>query len=180
MTIHFLLRYTTRFGESFSLRLADGRQLPLEYLNDDFWHVLAEVDPQAQTGYHYILHDAQGAGREEMPPGRSIPVDLPNLDALTILDYFNPAGLIENTFETQPFRDIFLREKGDPRIKLPTRYTHIFRVKAPLLNPDEVPCLLGHSNALRNWDTAAPLLLFRTSDWWEARLDLSAENFPLG
>jgi len=56
----------------------------------------------------------------------------------------------------------------------------LFRIKAPLLHPDEAVCLLGHGNGLRNWDTAAPLVLERNGSWWEISLDLIRERFPLG
>jgi 4-alpha-glucanotransferase len=191
MKIHFLLRYRTQPGESFSINLPDGRQLPMEYLNDEFWQGSAETDLQEHTltGYSYILHDREGNKKWEANPGRLLSTGSVKPDSLTVFDYFNPAGLVENTFATQPFANIFFREKGDARQKMPVQYTHIFRVKAPVLSADEVPCILGHSHALRNWDTAAPILMqYATAPaggqggngWWEARLDLSNENFPLG
>lgn len=181
MKVHFLLRYRTQFGESFTVSLDDGRQAPMEYLNDEFWH--AEADLQTgSTGYRYILSDRNGAKKYESDPGRTLPA---TNEAVTVFDYFNPAGLLENTFTTQPFADIFFRDKANARQKPPARYTHVFRVKAPLLGPDEAPCLLGHGAALRNWDSAAPLLLQYAGEkngagWWELKVDLSDENFPLG
>ncbi len=59
-------------------------------------------------------------------------------------------------------------------------FTHIFRTKAPQLKSDEAICILGYGKSLRNWDTAAPILLKNKGAWWETRLDLSNEDFPLG
>lgn len=184
MKVHFLLRYRTQFGESFAVSLSDGRQVPMKYLNDEFWQAETETDA-GTTGYHYILFDRQGDKKVEADPGRLLFADNTGAASLTVFDYFNPAGLVENTFTTQPFANIFFRKKADARLKMPAKYTHLFRVKAPLLGADEIPCILGHSVALRNWDTSAPLLMQfagkKNGDgWWEAYIDLSAENFPLG
>ncbi|MCC6461377.1 MAG: 4-alpha-glucanotransferase [Saprospiraceae bacterium] len=182
MKIHFFLRYTTQFGQSFSLSLSDGQQVALEYLNDEFWHGSAEADPIAhpQLGYFYSLQDRSGHVQLESGPNRLLPLDAGKTGPLAVFDYFNPMGALENTFTTQPFQDIFFRPNTSAARKTPGRYTHILRVKAPLLGADEVPCVLGHGLALRNWDTAAPLLLNAREGWWEIQLNLSEENFPLG
>ncbi len=182
MQVHFYLHYNTQPGESFSILLDDGQTLALEYLNDAYWHVAAQATPGARgmLGYQYLFHTAQGQTKLETDPGRSIPVDNSRTGPVVAFDYFNPIGLIENTFTTQPFANIFFQQKAETALKTPARYTHIFRAKAPMLKPDEALCLLGHSNALRNWDTQAPILMAYRAGWWETWLDLSGENFPLG
>ena len=181
MKIHFFLRYTTQFGQSFSLTLSDGQQIALEYLNDEFWHASAEADPNAQPrlSYFYSLLDRNSHTQLESGPDRVLPLDAGITGALAVFDYFNPMGALANTFTTQPFQDIFFRENAGAARKMPGRYTHLLRVKAPLLGADELPCVLGHGLALRNWDTAAPLLMSAREGWWELALDLSEENFPL-
>ncbi|MEI9807672.1 MAG: hypothetical protein WDO16_07220 [Bacteroidota bacterium] len=37
-------------------------------------------------------------------------------------------------------------------------YTHIFKVKAPLLNKHEAVCLLGNYTSLHNWSTTDPII----------------------
>jgi 4-alpha-glucanotransferase len=185
MKINFYLRYHTQFGESFSLRLDDGQVLPLKYLNDDLWHGSVEIKTKGRAafGYTYIFHDSAGEEKPEADPGRIVPVGDIEADSVTLYDYFNPPGLIENVFDTQPFQQIFFKNETSQEAKnkrQTANFTHIFRVKAPLLPAGEVPCLLGHGAALRNWDSAAPILLSKNGKWWEARLDLSHEEFPLG
>jgi len=182
MQIHFYLRYSTQPGESFSIRLDDGRLLPLEYVNDVYWHAATEVTAKTllPLGYQYIFHDGSGRDKQEADPGRSVPAERLKGGNVVVFDYFNPVGLVENTFATQPFRNIFFKEKGDAQLKNPARFTHIFRAQAPLLNPGEVLCLLGHGVALRQWDVQAPILMSCNGGWWETRIDLSGENFPLG
>jgi len=190
MKIHFYLRYHTQFGESFTLRLDNGQTLALECLNDDLWHGSIEIKSSQTLGYQYVFHDLEGNEKPEKDPRRSVSVGDVKVDSVTVFDYFNPVGAVENAFDTQPFQEIFSPlptspMRGRSHTSSPLMggrggATHIFRVKTPLLKADEVPCLLGHGAALRNWDTAAPIVLSRNGNWWETRLDLSKEELPLG
>lgn len=184
MKVHFYLRYATKYGESFSLCLSDGQRIPLEYLSDDYWHLSLELDVKKLDGglaYTYEFNASDGLHKPEADPGRQL--DLSEFEGeVAVYDYFNPMGLLENVFTTQPFRTRS-REALPPESTNKTdsnSASHVFRVKATMLEPDEVVCLLGHGKALRNWDLAAPILLKNKGLWWETRLDLSEEEFPLG
>jgi 4-alpha-glucanotransferase len=181
MKVHFYLRYATKFGESFSLCLPDGQRRPLEYLADDFCFLSLEFDAAKYPeglAYAYEFHTAEGLILLEANPGRKL--DFADLKAadLEVYDYFNPMGLTENVFTTQPFRTPQAPDSAQQTRKK-SDGTHLFRVKAPLLKPEEVICLLGHGTALRNWDTTAPIQLKNKGLWWETRLDLSEEEFPI-
>lgn len=179
MKVHFYLRYATRFGESFSLCLPDNRRLPLEYVSDDLWHVNLKIDPKQDPeglSYAYEFHTTDGLIKPEADPQRRLNWQKSDRD-LVVYDYFNPLGVLENVFTTQPFRP---RSNEAPASEKSSAFTHIFRVKAPMLEADHCVCLLGHGKGLRNWDTAAPILLKNRGAWWETRLDLSGEEFPLG
>ena len=181
MKVHFYLRYATKFGESFSLCLSDGTRHPLEYLSDDFCIASLDIDAaQYPDGlaYSYEFHTTDGLTKPETDPRRRLDFSDLNTGHLEVYDFFNPMGLLENVFTTQPFRS---KEPANEE-KKSKKYspgTHIFRAKAPLLEADESICLLGHGKMLRNWDTAAPIVLKNTGAWWETRLDLSEEEFPL-
>ena len=58
-------------------------------------------------------------------------------------------------------------------------FTHIFKVKAPLLKKDETLCLLGNGKALRDWDTHSPLLMQLEGNWWTCRMNIPKEAFPI-
>lgn len=182
MKIRFYLHYNTQHGESLSIGLSDGRVLPLDYLNDAFWHGSAEIDPAELPllHYHYRFHAKNGAIKQEWESRRSLTLEAYEDRNIHLFDYWNAASTVENVFQTQPFRNIFLKNQNPVEIKPPANTTHLFRVQAPLLKIDETPCLLGHGMGLRNWDIGAPILLQHCGDWWEVPLDLSADNFPLG
>lgn len=181
MKIHFYLRYSTKFGEAFSLRLSNGQEHPLEYLSDDFWHASIELKDAMPLSYTYVHQTAYGLHIPEADPGRTLFWAEKQGD-LAVYDYFNPMGQLQNVFTTQVFEPTTATHAHTTANSLARNAagTYVFRVKAPLLQPDEAICLLGHGRALRNWDSAAPILLKKTGHWWETRLDLSEEDFPLG
>ncbi len=193
MKVHFYLRYATKYGETFTLHLSNGQQHTLEYLSDDFCFLSLELS-KAQfpegLSYSYAFHTIDGLTKPEADPGRRIDLDVLSAEKLEVFDYFNSMGFLENVFTTQPFSPPHALgstthsktpAKSQGGVLTPTPGgIFIFRVKAPLLKPDEVICLLGHNKALRNWDTAAPILLKKTGPWWETRLNFSEEEFPLG
>lgn len=183
MSIHFHLYYSTRFGENLFVKteLRRGNTVHfgehlLTYLNDVLWHGTVELDaaPGDVLRYHYEWRDQQGNKHTEWGD-RQIALDGPG--PLEVYDYWTPPGAVENAFETQAFRVLAPREVPAPK-KAP--HTHLFRVKAPLLHPDEVVCLLGHGKTLRAWDLQAPILLHPDEQGWSVALDLSGEDFPLG
>jgi len=183
MKIHFYLRYSTQYGQALFLSLQDNpARLPLEYLNDEYWHISIEVDPKKTKSLQYRYHFRDKDGAEKTEWGNDRVLDLAGLkaDALQVSDYWNEAGAVENVFFAQPFQEIFFKQNDGKAPKSPAHFTHVFKVKAPVLKKDEVVCLLGHDIALRNWDAAAPILLHREGNWWTVRLDLSGQNFPLG
>ena len=181
MKVHFYLRYATKFGESFSLCLPDGTRHLLEYLSDDFCILSLDLDAaQYPNGlaYAYEFHTIDGLSKPESDPSRRLDFTDLNAEHLEVYDFFNPLGLLENVFTTQPFRPR-APSNVENKSKKPSHATHVFRTKAPLLEADEAICLLGHGKTLRNWDRTAPILLKNTGAWWETRLDLSEEEFPL-
>ncbi len=102
------------------------------------------------------------------------------IEELQVIDAWNYAGEYENVFFTSPFRDVLLpRHKAGKKQKVKGPVTHIFRVKAPLLNEDEVVCLLGNAIALRDWVETEPLLLSMEGNWWTIQLSVPPESFPI-
>ncbi len=186
MKIQFHLRYSTQFGQNLFVVVntlqGDVRQTteyPLTYLNTEMWQGIVDTGttPPAALDYHYEFRDATGKGKIEWGQ-RRLDLTTSGAEIFQVFDYWNPPGSIENVFDTQLFR-VFEKERAASAKKRPGAFTHLFRVKAPLLKSDEVLCLLGHGRTLRAWDSAAPLLLQREDDGWSLQLDLSQEDFPL-
>ncbi|MBK6933102.1 MAG: 4-alpha-glucanotransferase [Saprospirales bacterium] len=185
MKIHFHLYYSTRFGENLYLKteLRRGQtvtpaEYPMQYLNDAIWHVPVELENTAGAVLSYFYEERQANGAQKAE-GSYRQIELTGAGGMEVYDYWAAPGAVGNAFETQAFGVLAPAPAGTGLAKKAGAYTHLFKVKAPLLPPDEVLCLLGHGTALRAWDTQAPLLLQPDAYGWAVRVDLSGDDFPL-
>ena len=187
MKIEFYLRFRTRYGQAVfvsgntsSLGNGDAAQaFPLQYLNDEFWYGALEVDPAAANTLHY-RYLFQNENGETIPEGeRHRTIDLrKSTTDLLLIDSWNDESFVENSFFTAPFKEVYFREKGKAKAKKDEGYTHLFKVKAPLLQPHEAVCLLGSTAAFGSWQTASPLLLTKKGEWWTLPLNLTNTSLP--
>ncbi len=193
MVIHFYLRFSTKFGQSilvsgdaYELGNDDAATAPaLQYLNDELWHgsiTLTADKAMTPIRYKYILREEGKPDTVEFGDDRIIDTIHTNAEELVFFDTWNFAGETENVFFTQPFQNVLLPQPNQYAKnsgKLSKAYTHEFKIKAPLLNGNEVVCISGSAAALNNWNEAAVLILEKNKTWWKIKLNLSKENFPL-
>jgi 4-alpha-glucanotransferase len=191
MKLQFYLRFHTRFGQSLWITgSADelgnndpAKAVPLNYLNEEFWSVATEIkkkELQKSIAYKYILKNENGEFLYEWGNDRKIEISPKDLQEIQLVDTWNHAGEYENAFYSDAFNKVLLKPfhtKG--KVSTDKNYSHIFKVKAPLLKKYEVVCLSGNGERLGNWDESKPVLLGREGDWWTARLDLSECDFPI-
>ncbi len=187
MNVRFYLKYSTQFGENLYViaQVQHGSTFRQEehlltYLNDTLWqgNIRFNMQPGDVLRYHYEWRDGYGHRRVEWSD-RVLTAGEAD-DLIEVYDSWEPMGAIQNALDTQAFRVLVPQPAPPTRNRRSENFTHRFRVKATLLPPDEVVCLLGHGRALRNWDTAAPLLLQPDEEGWHISLDLTDEAFPLG
>lgn len=194
INVTFRLRYCTRPGQSLSIVgshvLLGGGELqkgvPLQYMDREFWQVTVRFPVGAgrnsQFTYNYVLRDVDGSIVNDWGPDRIVNLGTFGVENVSIVDSWNFAGYFENAFYTEPFKAVLLKENHTAvAASTPATTTHIFRVKSPLLKKGQTVCMVGSSPALRQWNTASPLLLSRAAgeDYFTVRLDLSGESFPL-
>jgi 4-alpha-glucanotransferase len=190
MKIDFYLRFYTQPGQSIWLSgnwtaLGEddpGQLFPLQYVNGDFWHasLLLEAFPANPLQYHYFLKGADGTLTEEGGNDRYIDHSQPGTTEIQVIDTWNYAGEFENVFYTSPFREVLLpQHKPGKKSRAKAAFTHLFRVKAPLLLEGEVVCLLGSGSALLDWNQQEPILLAPEGNWWTAYLSIPPESFPI-
>lgn len=190
MKIHFYIRFHTRFGQQLAVTgnaeaLGNdtiAQAFRLDYLNDEFWHGSIElpIEKNAVLQYKYILLNEDGHHVMEWGEDRLLEIHSTLPEEVQLIDTWNHAGEFENAFYTAPFQHVLLKEnKPKKHNKWPKQYSHIFKVKAPLLKKNEVIFLTGSSISTREWDTENPLLLFPENGWWTIKLDISKDEFPL-
>lgn len=192
--ITFQIRFHTQYGQTLYITgnhklLGNGKieqAIPLQYFNDEFWYGTLELSGDTLSNeniiYNYVLRNNDGSLSYDWGNDKSFNPALLTAKDVFFVDSWNYAGYYENAFYTEPFLNVLLKE-NHTTLSLPAKetYTHTFKIKSPLLAKGQTVCLLGNTKALSNWDTAAPILLLRKQDenYYETRLDLSGEQFPL-
>ncbi len=189
MKIQFYLRFFTQYGQSLFVSgncEALGNNdttaaLPMQYLTDEFWTVSIDLgkDFENELQYNYILKNEKGEEVVEWGNDRVVEVMKLKNNELTLIDTWNHAGEFENAFYTQPFQDVLLAKHNPLESTSFKNVTHVFKVKAPLLNDGEVLCITGSNQTLTKWSTAEPVLMQVEDNWWTARLNLASESFPV-
>jgi 4-alpha-glucanotransferase len=192
MKLHFFIRFHTQHGQSLLLggnldQLGMGgpeKAMPMQYLNDQFWHTTIEIDrkylQKHEIIYKYFLRNSDGKINGEWGHDRIIGEPRKNTEEIKLIDTWNHPGEWENAFFTAPFTGVLLRHK-QPVFKpqKSKHHTHIFRIKAPLLGKNEVVCLLGGTESLGYWNEQEPVLLGKEGNWWVAQLDLTRDISPI-
>ena len=186
MKIHFNLNYFTKWGQNIAImgsipELGNNDSSKALYMNFQWkedWMLDIEVDSKVafEFTYRYVLKDSNGLDMPESGNDRTLKIDPSKEDDVFCYDKWNPEGAIENIFLTSPFKNVLFKQNRipvpEPEVK---KYTHIFRVKAPLLKKGEALCLVGNADALGGWLTEKPVLMHnQEKDWWTAKVNLSS------
>ena len=190
MKVQFFLRFHTEYGQSLlisgnteELGADDlSNALLMTYLNDEFWVAAIELKQKkiGQLRYKYLLKTNDGEIIPEFGNDRTASLAKNGASELQFIDTWNHAGEFENAFFTTPFQKTLLDGAASGgKARSPKHVTHIFKVKAPLLQKNEVLCLTGIGKALNDWSIEKPLLMNREDNWWILKTDLSEESFPL-
>jgi 4-alpha-glucanotransferase len=191
MKLHFYLRFSTRQGQDLYIcgnipELGYQNKLItqpvlMKYKNQDFWEIIVELTslPSEPVQYYYQLKMEDGSIVHEWGNDREIKISSKH-DDMQIFDIWNHAGEYENAFYTAPFQEILLpsQSKKSGR-KTPKTYTHIFKIKAPLLHGNEAVCISGNGPAFGDWSMADPLILKKEGSWWTIELNLSGVTSPV-
>lgn len=190
MKIHFKIPYFTQWGQQIFVcgNLPElGNNVPeksfrLHFQNTEDWYGEIEIQQNEifVLEYRYLLYE-EGTRHftHEWVEDRKIEIDPDKTEHLFCFDYWNAPGAIENVFFTAPFKKVFFNDNFNisRRKRSKKSYTHIFRIKAPLLKKNQVPCLIGDCKTLGDWNTVSPILLTKDDEnWWKTEVDLGKEK----
>ena len=191
--IVFQVRFFTRPGQSLSVignhpllgSYDTEKAFPLQFLDRDNWYGVLDL-PAGETiaepvVYNYVLTDVDGSIHREWGDDKMID-PIYQAGDLVLIDSWNDASYIENNFYTEPFQQVLLKNEFTSLvIDEPDRYTHIFKVRAPLVRQGQVVCLLGANPELGEWNEQQPVLMTRKEgeDHFSVKLDLSDISFPI-
>ncbi|HVY76479.1 MAG TPA: 4-alpha-glucanotransferase [Puia sp.] len=193
MRLHFYLRFATKPGQTlllsgnlpelgFESEQKAAAPIPLNFMNAEFWQLSVDLlnAPQTPVRYHYHLRMEDGSVITEWGDDREIPVLKKPAAEIQTIDTWNHAGEYENAFFTAPFQNILLPAHSKKQGAKPSStFTHLFKVKAPLLTSSQSLCLAGSGEELREWSTEKPLRMQKEGNWWTAAIDLPRESLPI-
>ncbi len=189
MTINFSLKFHTKFGQvlfiSGNNELLGNNEIrnavQLTWLDSETWGI--SIDLPDGVGdiilYKYLLRDTDGSVIFDGEENRTIDLFVVKANSISFIDTWNADSNVGNVFFTRPFTEVLLPPLPKIRSSFPKKYTHEFRVKAPLLNAGEVICMTGSSKNLKYWNTESPVLLTPKDNWLVARMALQADGLPL-
>jgi 4-alpha-glucanotransferase len=195
MHLTLKLRFHTSPGQSLWIvgdhaALGSGditEAVPLQWISAEFWQVTItfapdEARPKENVGYHYLLRQHDGGSVTDWGIDHILPRALFHEERVLIIDSWNHPGFPDNAFYTEPFVEVLLLENRTEFLRPgPVRFTHTFKVRAPLLRRDQTLALLGNTVALGDWNTSRPLLLNRVSatEPLFVNVDLDGAGFPI-
>ncbi len=190
MKLNFYLRFTTKFGQQLQVETTFKQENDekttsrhaMQYFSNEFWQASLDIDMPKQSllGYKYILTMEDGSQVSEGEHDRIIDIGKNNFQEVQTVDTWNAESWYENVFYSIPFENTLLVENKSRTKEKPVKtFTHIFRVKSPLLQKNEILFITGNCAELGNWQKEAVLPLTRKGNWWSVKLTLPHENFPL-
>ncbi|HEX3025080.1 MAG TPA: 4-alpha-glucanotransferase [Chitinophagaceae bacterium] len=192
LKITFQLKYRTQYGQNLYITgnhplLGNGdtnKALPLRYLNEELWSISIEIDKTVNyaINYNYILQNADGTFSYDWGSDKTFNPSTTCADEILMLDSWNYAGYYENAFYSEAFKNVLLKS-GYTKAKIaePETFTHIFKIKAPLLTKGQTVFISGNANALNDWNKEKIILMSRAEgdDFYEVKLNLGNEMFPI-
>jgi len=186
MKIHFKIPYHTYWGQKLYVtgnipELGNrilSKALPLHFQTPEDWYAEIDITEKSiiQFNYKYVLYNEQNdLFVEEWGDDRQLTLDPAKTDHFFCIDLWNAPGNVENVFLSAPFQEVLLKQDFfTEKASVEKKFTHIFKVKMPLLKKTEALCLVGNCEVLGNWSTQNPLILERGDEnWWTTQVDLS-------
>jgi 4-alpha-glucanotransferase len=193
LKITFQLKYTTHYGQTIFVTgnhplLGNNdieKALPMQYFNHEHWQITLNLNKKDCVNeivtYNYFLKEADGSISFDW--GNDKYFNLLNCaNQLLLVDAWNSASFIENTFYTVPFEKVLLKYHNSVlKTKTSKKITHTFNAKAPLLLQDQTLCIIGSSKVLGNWNTEKVVVMQRKVGevYYSVDLDFSKEQFPI-
>ena len=191
MKLNFYLHFNTKFGQQLFItgnidELGNNdpaKALLMGYLNEQFWNITLELkrkEVPKNIAYRYFLKNEDGQILQEWGHDKELDLKHKDFQEIEMIDVWNHAGEYENVFYSAAFNEVLLKgQHSKVKSDSSKNYTHIFKVKAPLLKKNEIVCIGGNDEVLGDWNTEKLLLLGKEENWWTLKIDLSESDFPI-
>lgn len=179
MKLYFNVGYSTKVGERLQLVISEEDAVsqihPMFYTENDLWK--CEVDYFSKTiSYQYqLIGDKGDILREEFVPHR---LNFPhNYKEFIIYDHWNNKNFPENYLNNKILYNKLNAFKPE-KISVLKKHSHLFRIEAPVYNPNWEIALFGSTASLGNWDYEKAIHLSQTDfGVWEASVEIPENEF---
>ncbi|MFB6454601.1 4-alpha-glucanotransferase [Chitinophaga sp. Hz27] len=185
--LRFYLHYHTYFGQNIYLLgnipvLGNNNPqnaLQLHWLSNGWWYadVHLHLDDPVTFQYYYLIRELEETTIEGGI--RQVTIQAASPYDQLFVDTWNEAAALENNWSAAPFTRVFFPHSS---VKIPGQLsaTHVFKVKAPLLEPQHTVCILGSCDVLGNWNPQHPVIMQYAADgWFTAAMDLHDVPVPI-
>lgn len=174
MKIYFNVGYSTKVGERLQLVISEENAVsqthPMFYEENGQWK--CEVDYFSKSiSYQYQIIDEKGSMlREEFVLHL---LNFPhNYKEFIIFDHWNNKNFPENYLNNKILYNKLNTFKPE-KISVLKKHTHLFRIEAPIYNPDWAVVLFGSTASLGNWDYDKVIQLSQTDfGIWETSVEI--------
>ena len=170
MKLYFNINFGTKVGEKMQLQILEEGQEPKfhELFYDDNGNWKTEVDYFSKTlSYKYQLTDLGGNILDEEYALHNL--NLPhNYDEFVVFDVWNLKNFPENYLTNKILENTLSGQKFG-KVTVLKKHTHLFRLEAPLYNPNWKIVILGNVEGLGKWEAEKAVKMEQTSlGVWEA------------
>lgn len=174
MRLTFHINYFTKPGENLCLAIVENdaeiRSFPMSYESDSQWMVSIDYFSKSIAYKYQLMNDSGEILNEELALHHLSFSH--NYADFQVFDFWNKKNFPENYLTNK----VLENSLGNPKFKkvLPLKkHSHLFRLEAPIYNPDWKIVIMGASEALGNWDPAKAVEMQQTAlGVWELALYL--------
>ncbi|UFH31050.1 4-alpha-glucanotransferase [Chryseobacterium sp. C-71] len=174
MKLYFNVSYRAKAGENLQLMISENGNASkihaMFYTEDGFWK--CEVDYFSKSiSYHYqLVDDKNNVVRQEFV---SHELSFPhNYKEFLIFDQWNNKNFPENYLNNKILHNK-LNQFVPKKLSVLKKHSHLFRIEAPVYNPNWEIVLFGNAESLGNWDYNKAIHLSQTDfGIWETSVEI--------
>ncbi|MDP2452607.1 MULTISPECIES: 4-alpha-glucanotransferase [unclassified Kaistella] len=178
MKLYLNINFRTKVGENLQVCVfevgAEEKVHALKYTDNGNWS--AEVDYFSKSiSYKYQLVNEEGLILDEEFSLHHL--NFPhNYDEFIIYDFWNAKNFPENYLNNKVLKNKLRHFKAE-KVSVLKKHSHLFRLEAPIYNPNWKVVILGNCEALGNWQYLKTVPMSQTDfGSWETALELPTDQ----
>lgn len=178
MKLYFNIIYYTKPGENLELILLEKNLPPrshkMFHTGNGAWKV--EIDFFSKNiEYYYHIADNEGNILRKEPVNHLLNFTH-NYKEFAIFDEWNSKNLPENYLNNKILKNK-LRNLSFKKVSILKKHTHLFKIEAPLYNPDWEIAIIGNTPSLGGWNYDKAVRMVQTNAGiWEAAVEIPENN----